>query len=286
MLKYRLLTAIILIPIVIAALFLLSPANFGLVVIAVCALGAWEWAQFVGWHSQAKRIGLAVVFAAILLAMQFFISDINQFSSEPMILYGLWAGLIWWGIAIILVVTYPASASWGKSVVIRLLFGVLTIIPFYCGMMVLRTVGYQSDTFFGAWWLLYVMLLVWGADSGAYAFGRTIGRNKMAPKVSPGKTWEGLVGGLITAGIISWLFSAFAPIPVMPDYLLVTSIIVVVVSVFGDLTESMFKRQSGIKDSSHLIPGHGGILDRIDSLTAAIPVFAGLNLLIFNGFGL
>lgn len=162
MLKYRLLTAIILIPIVIAALFLLSPANFGLVVIAVCALGAWEWAQFVGWHSQAKRIGLAVVFAAILLAMQFSISDINQFSSEPMILYGLWAGLIWWGIAIILVVTYPASASWGKSVVIRLLFGVLTIIPFYCGMMVLRTVGYQSDTFFGAWWLLYVMLLVWG----------------------------------------------------------------------------------------------------------------------------
>lgn len=286
MLKYRLLTAIVLIPIVIAALFLLSPANFGLVVIAVCALGAWEWAQFVGWHSQTKRVGLAVVFAAILLAMQFSISNINQFSSEPMVLYGLWAGLIWWVIAIILVVTYPASASWGKSAIIRLLFGVLTIIPFYCGMMVLRTVGYQSDTFFGAWWLLYVMLLVWGADSGAYAFGRTIGRNKMAPKVSPGKTWEGLVGGLITAGIISWLFSAFAPIPVMPDYLLVTSIIVVVVSVFGDLTESMFKRQSGIKDSSHLIPGHGGILDRIDSLTAAIPVFAGLNLLIFNGFGL
>ncbi|HHQ2586479.1 TPA: phosphatidate cytidylyltransferase [Providencia rettgeri] len=286
MLKYRLLTAIVLIPIVIAALFLLSPANFGLVVIAVCALGAWEWAQFVGWHSQAKRVGLAVVFAAILLAMQFSISNINQFSSETMVLYGLWAGLIWWVIAIILVVTYPASASWGKSAIIRLLFGVLTIIPFYCGMMVLRTVGYQSDTFFGAWWLLYVMLLVWGADSGAYAFGRTIGRNKMAPKVSPGKTWEGLVGGLITAGIISWLFSAFAPIPVMPDYLLVTSIIVVVVSVFGDLTESMFKRQSGIKDSSHLIPGHGGILDRIDSLTAAIPVFAGLNLLIFNGFGL
>lgn len=286
MLKYRLLTAIVLIPIVITALFLLSPANFGLVVIAVSALGAWEWAQFAGWHSQAKRIGLAIVFAAILLAMQFSIPDITSLSSSPMILYGLWAGLGWWVIAIVLVVTYPASASWGKSVIIRLLFGVLTIIPFYCGMMALRTVGYQSDTAIGAWWLLYVMLLVWGADSGAYAFGRTIGRNKMAPKVSPGKTWEGLVGGLITAGIISWVFSAYAPIPVMPDYLLVTSIIVVVVSVFGDLTESMFKRQSGIKDSSHLIPGHGGILDRIDSLTAAIPVFAGLNLLIFNGFGL
>nr|WP_306803835.1 phosphatidate cytidylyltransferase [Providencia sp. PROV129] len=284
--KYRLLTAIVLIPIVIAALFFLSPANFGLVVIAVSALGAWEWAQFAGWHSQVKRISLAVVFAAILLAIQFSIPDITVLSNAPMILYGLWAGLVWWVVAIILVVTYPASASWGKSVIIRLLFGVLTIIPFYCGMMALRTVGYQNDTAIGAWWLLYVMLLVWGADSGAYAFGRTIGRNKMAPKVSPGKTWEGLVGGLITAGIISWVFSAYAPIPAMPDYLLVTSIIVVVVSVFGDLTESMFKRQSGIKDSSHLIPGHGGILDRIDSLTAAIPVFAGLNLLIFNGFGL
>lgn len=286
MLKYRLLTAIVLIPIVIAALFLLSPANFGLVVVAVSALGAWEWAQFAGWHSQVKRVGLAIVFAVILLAMQFSIPDITSLSNSPIILYGLWAGLVWWIVAIVLVVTYPASASWGKSVIIRLLFGVLTIIPFYCGMMALRTVGYQNDTAIGAWWLLYVMLLVWGADSGAYAFGRTIGRNKMAPKVSPGKTWEGLVGGLITAGIISWVFSAYAPIPVMPDYLLVTSIIVVVVSVFGDLTESMFKRQSGIKDSSHLIPGHGGILDRIDSLTAAIPVFAGLNLLIFNGFGL
>ncbi|MGO2337010.1 phosphatidate cytidylyltransferase [Providencia sp.] len=286
MLKYRLLTAIILIPIVIAALFLLSPVNFGYVVIAVCALGAWEWAQFAGWHSQAKRIGLAVVFAAILLAIQFSLPNIVELASEPVINYGLWAGLVWWVVAILLVITYPASASWGKSVIVRLLFGVLTIVPFYCGMMVLRTIGYHSDTFFGAWWLLYVMLLVWGADSGAYAFGRTMGRNKLAPKVSPGKTWEGLIGGLITAGVISWLFSAFAPIPVMPDYLLVTSIIVVIVSVFGDLTESMFKRQSGIKDSSHLIPGHGGILDRIDSLTAAIPVFAGLNLLVFNGFGL
>ena len=286
MLKYRLLTAIILIPIVIAALFLLSPVNFGYVVIAVCALGAWEWAQFAGWHSQAKRIGLAVVFAAILLAIQFSLPNIIELANEPIIYYGLWAGLIWWVVAILLVITYPASALWGKSVTVRLLFGLLTIIPFYCGMMVLRTIGYHSDTFFGAWWLLYVMLLVWGADSGAYAFGRTMGRNKLAPKVSPGKTWEGLIGGLITAGIISWLFSAFAPLPAMPDYLLVTSIIVVVVSVFGDLTESMFKRQSGIKDSSHLIPGHGGILDRIDSLTAAIPVFSGLNLLIFNGFGL
>ncbi|MEI9696256.1 phosphatidate cytidylyltransferase [Moellerella wisconsensis] len=287
MLKYRLITAIILIPLVIAALFLLPPAIFGYVLIAISALAAWEWAQFAGWMTQGKRVGLAIIFAVGLLAMQSTFQDSTVLIDEPLIIYSLWAGLVWWVAAILLVISYPASAVlWGKSTLIRLLFGVLTIVPFYAGMMALRTVGYHTDTAFGAWWLLYVMLLVWGADSGAYLFGRTLGRHKMAPKVSPGKTLEGLVGGLITAGIISWLFSLYAPIPMMPEYLLLTSAVVVVVSVFGDLTESMFKRQSGIKDSSHLIPGHGGIMDRIDSLTAAIPVFAGMNLLIFSGFGL
>ncbi len=286
MLKYRLITAIILIPLVIAGLFLLPPAILGYALIAISALAAWEWAQFVGWKTQTKRIGLALFFAAGLLAMQLSFKDTLHLINEPLIIYSLWAGLAWWVLAIILVISFPSSAVlWGRSTLIRTLFGILTIVPFYAGMMALRTIGYESDSFSGAWWLLYVMLLVWGADTGAYAFGRTMGRHKMAPKVSPGKTLEGLLGGLITAGVISWLFSLYAPIAVMPKYLLLTSIIVVLVSVFGDLTESMFKRQSGIKDSSHLIPGHGGILDRIDSLTAAIPVFAGMNLLIFNGFG-
>ncbi|UDG80659.1 Phosphatidate cytidylyltransferase [Candidatus Hartigia pinicola] len=287
MLKYRLITVSILIPLVIAGLFLLSPTALGYVIIIVCAMGAWEWAQCAGWISQTKRVSVAVLFTIILLAIQFSFSDITLLSSEPIILYGLWAGLIWWVIAILLVVTFPVSAiAWGASAMVGILFGILTIIPFYCGIMVLRTLCYQRDTFFGSWCLLYVMLLVWGADTGAYFFGRKIGRHKMAPRLSPGKTWEGLIGGLITSGIMAWLFYLFAPISVMPNYLLVTSIIVVVVSVFGDLTESMFKRQSGMKDSSHLIPGHGGILDRIDSLTAAIPVFAGLHLLFFNGVDL
>ena len=153
-------------------------------------------------------------------------------------------------------------------------------------MMALRMLGYNTDTYTGAWWLLYVMLLVWAADSGAYAFGRLFGKHKMAPKVSPGKTLEGLVGGLITAGVASWLFTYFAPVTEVPNNLLLISGVVVIVSVFGDLAESMFKRVAGIKDSSQLIPGHGGVLDRIDSLTAAIPVFAGLVFLISSGFKL
>ncbi|WP_340608967.1 phosphatidate cytidylyltransferase [Xenorhabdus bharatensis] len=287
MLKYRLLTTLILIPLVVAALFLLPPSGFGLVVIAVSALAAWEWGQFAGLFTQSKRIALAVLCAAGLLALQHSLADFTHLTEKPQILYLLWAGMFWWIAAIVLVVAYPASASvWKSSVILRLLFGFLTIVPFYCGMMVLRTQGYENNTYNGAWWLLYVMLLVWAADSGAYIFGRALGKHKMAPKVSPGKTLEGLAGGLLTAALISWLFSKFAPVPVMPENLLLISAVVVIASVFGDLTESMFKRESGIKDSSQLIPGHGGVMDRVDSLTAAVPVFAGLVMLVSSGFGL
>ncbi|PHM79063.1 phosphatidate cytidylyltransferase [Xenorhabdus cabanillasii] len=287
MLKYRLLTTLILIPLVIAALFLLPPSGFGLVVIAVSALAAWEWGQFAGLLTQAKRVTLAVLCTVGLLVLQYSLADLNHLTEKPQIVYLLWAGMLWWAAAIVLVIAYPASASiWKSSVTLRVLFGFLTIVPFYCGMMVLRTQGYENNTYHGAWWLLYVMLLVWAADSGAYIFGRTLGKHKMAPKVSPGKTLEGLAGGLLTAALISWLFSKFAPVPVMPENLLLISAVVVIASVFGDLTESMFKRESGIKDSSQLIPGHGGVMDRVDSLTAAVPVFAGLVMLISSGFGL
>ncbi len=140
---------------------------------------------------------------------------------------------------------------------------------------------YDENHYTGAWWLLYVMILVWGADSGAYMFGKLFGKHKLAPKVSPGKTWQGFIGGLLTAAIISWLFGRYAPLNVVPTTLLACSVLAALASVLGDLTESMFKREAGIKDSGHLIPGHGGILDRIDSLTAAVPVFACLMLLVF-----
>lgn len=152
----------------------------------------------------------------------------------------------------------------------------------FLGMLALRAWHYDENHYSGAIWLLYVMILVWGADSGAYMFGKLFGKHKLAPKVSPGKTWQGFIGGLATAAVISWGYGMWANLNVAPVILLICSVVAALASVLGDLTESMFKREAGIKDSGHLIPGHGGILDRIDSLTAAVPVFACLLLLVFR----
>lgn len=282
MLKYRLITALILIPIVIAALFLLPPMGFALVTLVVCMLAAWEWGQLAGFTSRSQRIWLAILCGLLLALMMLSIPAYHQSVHLLQVGGPLWLSLAWWLAALLLVLFYPGSAAlWRNSRPIRLLFGLLTIVPFFWGMLALRQFGYEQNHFTGAWWLLYVMLLVWGADSGAYMFGKLFGKHKLAPKVSPGKTWEGLIGGLVTSALISWLFGRYAPLNVVPATLLICSVIAALASVLGDLTESMFKREAGIKDSGHLIPGHGGILDRIDSLTAAVPVFACLMLLVF-----
>jgi len=183
----------------------------------------------------------------------------------------------------LLVIFYPASAAfWRNSKALRLAFGLMTIVPFFWGMVALRGWHYEANHYYGAIWLLYVMILVWGADSGAYMFGKLFGKHKLAPKVSPGKTWQGFIGGLFTAAVISWIYGVVVNLEVAPSTLLICSVVAALASVLGDLTESMFKREAGIKDSGNLIPGHGGILDRIDSLTAAVPVFACLMLLVFR----
>ncbi|QCT19967.1 phosphatidate cytidylyltransferase [Jejubacter calystegiae] len=284
MLKYRLISALILIPAVIAALLWLPPVGFAITLLVVCMLAAWEWGQLSGFKSRSQRVWLAVLCGLILAAMLYTLPEYHHHSAQlPLISGILWASLAWWIVALVLVLFYPASAGrWRNSRVLRLVFGVMTIVPFFWGMLVLRNWHYDVNHYTGAIWLLYVMLLVWGADSGAYVFGKMFGRHKLAPRVSPGKTWQGFIGGLFTSAVIAWLFGSWANLEVAPTTLFVCSIFAALASVLGDLTESMFKREADIKDSGHLIPGHGGILDRIDSLTAAVPVFACLLLLVFR----
>lgn len=284
MLKYRIITALVLIPLVIAALFLLPLQGFAWVTLLICVLGAWEWAPLAGFKALPQRILITTGFFILLsLSLLVFFLPWHTRRIELSIIKGmLWLVPFWWLIALGLVLFYPRSANlWRGSRILPLLFGLLTLLPFFFGMLVLRQSYYSLDPSIGAWWLLYVMVLVWGADSGAYLFGKRFGKHKLAPSVSPGKTWEGLIGGLLTSVLISWVFGRFAPLDVLPTALLISSVLATLASVLGDLTESMLKREAGIKDSGHLLPGHGGILDRIDSLLAAIPIFACLRLLMF-----
>ncbi|MGL9769865.1 MAG: phosphatidate cytidylyltransferase [Sodalis sp. (in: enterobacteria)] len=284
MLKYRLITALVLIPIVIAALFLLPLIAFAVVVLTVCMFSAWEWGQLAGLASRSQRIWLAILCGLLFVAFMILtVPAYLSFVSVWQTTYVLLVSLVWWLLALFLVLCYPRSAMlWRKSRSLRMMFGILTILPFFWSVVTLRQQHYDVNHFIGAWWLLYVMVLAWGVDSGAYMFGRAFGHHKMVPKVSPSKTWEGLVGGLVTSAVIAWLFGKYAPLDTAPLSLLICSIMAALASVLGDLTESMFKREAGIKDSGHLISGHGGILDRIDSLTAAVPVFACLMLVFFN----
>jgi len=282
MLKERVLSAIVMIIVALAAIFWLPPLALTIALSALVVLGMWEWAQFVGFKSQMSRVVVAGVTTCILLLLVVANTDyINaaRFMTDLSVIV-LFIACVWWLAALILVVTYPNSAKlWAKSVVAKFLFGICTLFPFLIGLLAIRFNNYTLDAYQGTYLLLYVFLLVWGADSGAYFFGRALGKHKLAPKVSPGKSWEGVLGGLFTSGVIAFVFLQVTPNDVFGRTLetvsfIVVSIATVAISVLGDLAESMFKRQAGIKDSSNLIPGHGGILDRVDSLTAAIPFFA------------
>lgn len=282
MLKERVFSAIVMIAVVLAAIFWLPPLPFTILLSALVVLGMWEWAQFVGFKSQMARVVVAGVATCILILLIVANTDhirAARFLTDLSVI-SLFVACIWWIVALALVVSYPkSSAFWAKSVVAKFIFGICTLFPFLIGLLAIRFNNYTLNEFQGTYLLLYVFLLVWGADSGAYFFGRAFGKHKLAPKVSPGKSWEGVLGGLFTSGVIAFIFLEVTPSDVFGRELstvpfIVVSVVTVAISVLGDLAESMFKRQAGIKDSSNLIPGHGGILDRIDSLTAAIPFFA------------
>ena len=282
MLKERILSAIVMILVVVGALFLLSPLPFTIALATLIVIAVWEWAQFAGFKRAIARA--IVAFVATCLFIFPIMAATNQIQASRFLTDEtaplLFIGVIWWVVALFLVIGYPNSARfWAKSVSAKFIFAFCTLVPFFIGTLALRFYQYNTDQYQGLYVLLYVFLLVWGADSGAYFVGRALGTHKLAPNVSPGKSIEGAIGGIFSSAVIALLFLKLTPenvfgreLEMMP--FLVLSVLTVAVSILGDLTESMFKRQAGIKDSSNLIPGHGGILDRIDSLTAAVPVFA------------
>jgi len=260
MLKQRIITALILLPIALCGFFLLQGSGFALFIGLVVTLGAWEWARLAGFDGQAARVLYASV-VAVLLFLMHLVPGVAP--------WVLGAAVLWWAVATFLVLTYPRTSEHWAGAAAKLVIGLLILLPAWQGLVFIK----QLPS--GNWWIMAVMVLVWGADIGAYFSGKAFGKRKLAPQVSPGKSWEGVYGGLALSLVIT------AVVGLVHDWSvgqilvgLLGAALVVFISVVGDLTESMFKRRSGIKDSSNLLPGHGGVLDRIDSLTAAIPVFA------------
>ncbi|CZF85094.1 Phosphatidate cytidylyltransferase [Grimontia celer] len=274
MLKQRVLTALVLAPLVIAGIFFLPLQLFVIAVAGVTLLGHWEWTKFVAASSRFS----AFVFPAIILVGSLFALPITENGLQLTAVSGsalAIAGAVWWLVATIMVLRYPKGTSWwADSNAAQQGFGVLTLLPFLWSVLLLRAYNYDASPYLGAKMVLLVCLLVWAADTGAYFAGKTFGKRKMAPSVSPNKTVEGLIGGLIAAVAVTLAVAQYFSIPFSSLTMLgVVALVTSFASVLGDLAESMFKRVAGVKDSGSILPGHGGILDRIDSLTAAFPVF-------------
>nr|WP_286009698.1 phosphatidate cytidylyltransferase [Salinicola sp. S1-1-2] len=252
-------TALVLAPLALLGLFGLSGGGFALFTAVVLLLGAWEWARLAGFDSSVPR---AVYTAAVGLLLLIVWSAGWADAHWP-----LWLGALGWLLNAWWVSRYPQASEQWRRTPVRLVMGVWVLMPCWVGFYQLRQEGSE--------WLLFVLLLVWVADIGAYFSGRRFGRRKLAPAVSPGKSWEGVYGGWVAVAVLVLLYAMILPLGAGQSLgLLLLALIVAFVSVVGDLLESMLKRSRGLKDSSHLLPGHGGILDRIDSLTAAVPLFA------------
>lgn len=278
MLKERVITAVVLAPLVIAAIFYLPVQYFSLFIAGVITLGAWEWGPFMGFNSLRSRVSFCAVLAISMLVTHYTVSiDAVWQGAQLSEIYqnGLLAAIAWWCLSLLFVVIYPRGERiWRSHLVAKGIFGFLTLYPAWLALNALRAMEYDTNVFFGAWMICVVLGIVWAADIGAYFSGKSLGKRKLMPKVSPNKTLEGLIGGVIGSVIFVLIVCHYAQVDksLWLQYSFFT-VIVAVASAIGDLNESMLKRDAGIKDSGHILPGHGGILDRIDSLTAAAPVF-------------
>ncbi len=261
MLRTRIVTAAILLIVFTAVVFMLDSRQFSWVVFTVVAVAAWEWGRLSYPADRILQMCYAIVFCIVLL---FLFRTLRDFFSTVII-----SGVAVWCISPLLLRLWARRSSVSR---VAPLVGLMILLPACLAIVELRIMGPENGEVFFLWSLL---LLVWSADIGAYFVGKAVGRHKLAPAISPGKTWEGFGGGLLAAVIMAFVLRALYPLeselPLVPWVFV--CLVTALFSVFGDLMESVFKRMAGVKDSGAVLPGHGGILDRIDGVMAAAPVF-------------
>jgi phosphatidate cytidylyltransferase len=262
----RVMTALVMAPLAISAVLWLPTPYLLPLVAVVFLLAAWEWGALIGLHSTSAR-------AAVLLPPAALMAWLSHQSAHIDNLFPLVAliGCAWW-LAALLWLLRPRLLAADTPVSRTLKLGILLllIVPAWAGLALLH-----ADEPVGPRWALFAIALVWAADTGAFYAGTRIGGRKLCPSISPGKTWAGFWGGLVTALLLACACFALLGLTLaqVPALLLLT-LVTALASVLGDLFESVIKRQGGAKDSGHLIPGHGGVFDRVDSVVAALPVFA------------
>jgi phosphatidate cytidylyltransferase len=256
MLKARVITALLLLGGLLLSIFLLPTSLWILLALALAALAAWEWAGLLG-RSRRDRL----IFAAVVSAFTASVLAADSLYATPGALTLFFASLIFW----CCIVPFWLMGKWRIASSLGYGVGMMLIVPTVLAMVMMREISPR--------FLLAAMAIVWVADIAAYFFGRAFGRHKLAPAISPGKSWEGVAGGMAAVLVYGFIIMRINAQPYGAGLALVL-LLLVTLSILGDLFESLAKRQIGLKDSGTLLPGHGGILDRIDSLTATLPAVA------------
>jgi len=255
-LRTRILTALVLAALMLWALLALPTEGKIACIALLMAIGAWEWAAFAGltaWPARTLYVAAALALGA--LAWRYWGG-----AGWPLVLE---LAVLWWLIAFLWVTCAPHAINRVAAGVA----GFLVLVPAWFALAQLLSTPGGSGTSL----VIFMLVLVFAGDVGAYFAGRGLGRHKLAPTVSPNKTWEGFAGGIIAGLIVGAIGAGYFHLALGP--FLALCAVVLLFSVVGDLTESMFKRYAGLKDSGRILPGHGGVLDRIDSVTAAGPFF-------------
>jgi phosphatidate cytidylyltransferase len=262
-LRTRVISALIMAPLVIYGVLFASNPVFSAILGAVMLAGVWEWSHLIPLKTMTGRVSYTAAVAVLMWLLW-------QTGLAPWIKPLLFMAFVWW-LCALLWLSRPqlfASASLLNSCV-KMLMGALVILPAWAALSTLHAHDERGPTL-----TLMLLMLVWLADIGAYFAGRQWGHRKLAPAISPGKTWEGVYGGLLASLLFAAVAGGFFSHSLQWTLaFMLVSLVAAMFSVAGDLLESLMKRQSGIKDSGNIIPGHGGIFDRIDSLVAAAPMF-------------
>lgn len=265
MLKQRVITALLLLPLVMAAIFVLPAVWFMALIGIIFLAGSWEYRRLAGLSGPINGYLLPLA-QAIILAVLFSFRDLWP---TDIVIFMAACCAAWLVMFIRLYLYQPGTQPDNNY---RFISVVTALVSITTGWFAFSWIRSQPE---GSWLILLLLLIVWAADTGAYFAGKSFGKRKLAPAISPGKTLAGLLGGLVAAPLVALLATALMPLSdINPVNLILLSLVTALVSVGGDLLISLHKRTSGIKDSGNILPGHGGVLDRIDSLLVAAPFFA------------